>query len=343
MKSINFKSPNDVRTFIKDHPDEGMVLHVPIDMIESLSKGLPSHIVLCSTSGEYSSQGYHNGVITGFTYPKEMAQIIALSTPALKSLKSLKLGYDKVSNNPNAFLLLLLDGLSGTEESIMSTLFFMRSDFKVIGGSAGDNLKFQETAVYRGETKIHNVAIFFDNKRKAQLIKENLYTPYGDKLLITDADPVKRVVISINGRPAATEYARVLGIPESQLADNFMNNPLGKIYKDEVLIASPMKVNPDKTITFYCQVMPNTFVYLLKPEDPIQKLKETLSDITFKPSFMYVINCILRSLKFQNDHIWKDFDHTLLSKCHNTTGFISYGEQFYGHHVNQTMVILAIE
>ena len=122
-----------------------------------------------------------------------------------------------------------------------------------------------------------------------------------------------------------------------------MNNPLGKIYEDEIYIASPMKVNSDKSITFYCQMMSDTFVDILKPVDPVQQMRKTIKEVEFKPSFVLAINCILRSLKFQQEGLWKSIDSELLSLCPNVTGFISYGEQFYNKHVNQTMVLLAIE
>ncbi|MBS7528447.1 FIST C-terminal domain-containing protein [Fusibacter paucivorans] len=343
MKSLLFSTVEEAISHIENYPNEGYVLHVPISLIHKMSEKLTSDVVLCSTSGEYSANGYKNGSITGFSFDKAVAEIVEIVTPPIKSKQNLETAYQKVKNNKNAFMLLLLDGLSGLEESVISTLFFIDKSFKIIGGSAGDDLLFKETAIYIGKKRVKHVAIFFDMHKRTQLLKENIYVPYGDKLLITSADPIGRTVKTINGEPAATAYAKALSIPESQLADHFMNNPLGKIYEDEVLIASPMKINGDKSITFYCQMMPNTFVYLLKPVNPVDKLENTLDTLNFRPSFLYVINCILRSLKFQQDGTWEKFDATVLNTCPNTTGFISYGEQFYTHHVNQTMVMLAVE
>ena len=115
------------------------------------------------------------------------------------------------------------------------------------------------------------------------------------------------------------------------------------MYKDDILIASPMKINDDKSITFYCQVLPNTFVQVLRPADPVKKIKETIASLSFKPEFTYVVNCILRSSKFNREGLWNKIDKELINICNNTTGYISYGEQFHKHHVNQTMVMLAVE
>jgi hypothetical protein len=219
----------------------------------------------------------------------------------------------------------------------------MDNNFKIIGGSAGDNCLFQETFIFIGTKRVNSVAIFFNSQRRTEIIKENIYVPSEKKLLVTDADTINRTVKSFNNKPASSEYARILGIKENELPKYFENNPLGKIYKDDIFIASPMKVNSDKSITFYCQMIPNTFVEILKPVDPIEKIKETLNSLSFKPQFTYVVNCILRSSKFNREGLWNKVDKELLNICTNTTGFVSYGEQFYKHHVNQTMVMLLIE
>ncbi len=343
MKSFEFRTVSDADQYFKNNLGLGHIVHAPVGYAIELSSVSDENVVICSTSGEITPEGYKDGIITGFSYEKDIAEIIEIRRPAILSKPQMKVAYDKVKANKNAFLLLLLDGLSGTEEGVMSTLYFMEDRFKIVGGSAGDNLKFELCHIYIGQKKVENVGVFFNVKKRTALIKENLYIPTGDKLLITEADPISRVVKTIDNLPAAEAYARHLGVSVQNLQNHFMTNPLGKIYKNEIMIASPMKINPDKSITFYCQVMPNTFVHMLEPADTGKTVDATLNSLPFKPSFMYVVNCILRSLKFQNDKEWPLVDKKLSSVCHNTTGFVSYGEQFYNHHVNQTMVILAIE
>jgi hypothetical protein len=104
-----------------------------------------------------------------------------------------------------------------------------------------------------------------------------------------------------------------------------------------------MKIQENGSIKFYCQVMPNTFVQVLEPADTATTLKQTMNKLTFQPSFLLVVNCILRSLKFKEDRSNDLFSNILLERCKNTSGFVSYGEQYMEHHVNQTMVLLAIE
>lgn len=343
MKSFSFESIQEFKESLQNNKDLGIVVFASPEIIEKLSKSVEKNVVLCSTSGEYTEKGFRTNIITGFTYELEEGEVVEIQYPPIRSFEKLKAAYKKVENNENAFALLLCDGLSGMEESIVTNFFFAKKTFKIIGGSAGDYTKFKETLIYKGIKKVHSLAIFFNINKKTELVKENIYEPTGVRLLVTESDPINRVVKSFNNKPAATEYARALKIEEKDLPNYFMNNPLGKMMKNNIYISSPMKVNEDKSITFYCQIIPNTFLDILKPVDVVETVKKTVNSLSFSPSFILSIHCILRSLKFQQEDLWHSFDNELLKLCENTTGFISYGEQFYQNHFNQTMVMLAIE
>ncbi len=342
MKAISFSSIADTDTYLNKNKgsNKGYVLFSSVTNVIELSTRVSDNVVLCSSAGEYTSSGYADGVISGFEYDYSNGEIVEIKYPPIKSVQDLKKAYNNVKNNKNSYMLLLCDGLSNMEETILSTFYFMEPTFKIIGGSAGDNLQFKETFIFIGSKRVRNVAIFMDSKRRISIMKENIYTKTGKTLLVTDADVINRTVKTFNYKPAATEYANALGINERDLPKYFMNNPLGKAYEDDIFIASPMKVNNDKSITFYCELMANTYVHVLKSEDPITVLRKTVQSAPFKPSFVFSINCILRSLKFIEENTWKDFDKEFLRFCSNTAGFISYGEQYYKYHSNQTMVML---
>lgn len=343
MKSLFFSNSHEASKYTKTNSSKGFVLFSSVEIVLELSNLVSSNVILCSTAGEYCIEGYKNGIISGFEYELSDAEVVEILYPPIKSISNLKEAYKKVQNNENAFALLLCDGLTGMEESIVTTFYFVHDNFKLIGGSAGDGLKFKETFIFIGSKRVYSTALFFNTKRKTSLIKENIYVPSGKRLLVTESDAINRTVKTFNNVPASTEYAKALNISESELSSHFMNNPLGKIYKDEIFIASPMKVNPDKSITFYCQLMPNTFVEVLKPVEPVEQLKKTINSMPFKPNFVFAINCILRSLKFQQENLWKSIDREMVSFCPNIAGFISYGEQYYKAHANQTMVMLIME
>ncbi|MEG0295829.1 MAG: FIST N-terminal domain-containing protein [Clostridium sp.] len=343
MKAIYFNEVNDVKSYLKHDNNKRVVLFSSFNKVKEIAQFAVDNVVLCSTAGEFTMNGYKEDSITGFEYDKNLAEIVEIKYPPIRTLEKLESAYNKVKNNKNAFMLLLCDGLLGVEESIMTTFYFMDNDFKIIGGSAGDNLKFEKTLIYIGKKEVNSVAIFFNETRRTQIIKENIYEPMGKKMLVTDADPINRIVKKFNNKNASVEYADVLGVKEKDLDKCFMDNPLGKRCEDGIYITSPMKINSDKSITFYSQIMPNTFVDVLHITNIDECFRKTKDALEFKPSFVLSINCILRSLKFKNENLWDFVDKELLDICKNQVGFISYGEQFYKHHLNQTMVLLLVE
>lgn len=343
MIAVSFDTLDEARHHLEElDVNRGLVLFAAAAAVRELSRHAPSRAVLCSTKGEYTPQGYRSGVITGFEYEAGIAEIVGILHPPVLSASTLEIAYRKVRGNPNAFLMLLCDGTGGMEEMLLSSLYFMDPQFKVIGGSAADDER-GETYLYIGTRRVRTLGIYFNMPASTALVKENIYAPSGKTLLVTEADVFGGRVYSLNGRPAAGEYARVLGVPEKELAEHFLSSPLGKRYEDDLIIASPKAVHPDGSVTFYSQIMSSTYVELLSSADPLAVLEETLGSSPFKPSFVLNINCTLRDQLFTRDGLWGAFDETMLGFCGNTTGFISYGEQYYTKHANQTMILLLVE
>ena len=198
MKSFLFKTSNELIAEIDTNVNLSYVVFTGDDMVRELAGKFGDNVIICSTSGEFTPEGYKEYSITGFSYDPQIVEVVEILYPPARGIKALKSAYTKVKDNSNAFALLLCDGLSAMEESIITTFFFTAPEFKIIGGSAGDNLKFQETLIYIGAKKIHSVALFFNNRTRTQLIKENLYVPCEKRMLVTDADPIKRTVRTFN-------------------------------------------------------------------------------------------------------------------------------------------------
>ncbi|WNS46686.1 FIST N-terminal domain-containing protein [Paenibacillus sp. MMS20-IR301] len=343
MKALSFTTLDAARHHLEAlDSSRGLVLFASAAVVRELSQYAPPQAVLCSTKGEYTPQGYRSGAVTGFEYESGRTRVVEILHPPVLSGSELSAAYNKVKDNVNAFMLLLCDGQGAMEESILSSLFFIAPEFKIIGGSAADDGQ-GETYIYIGSRRVRNLGIFFDMSARTVLVKENIYVPTGKTMLVTEADLFGRRVYSFNGRPAAEEYARVIGVPVEELADHFLSSPLGKRYEDDLIIASPMVINADGSVTFYSQVMSSTYVEVLSSADPLAVLEETLGSSPYKPSFVLNINCTLRDQLFKRDNLWPAFDDQMLGFCSNITGFISFGEQYYKKHANQTMILLLVE
>lgn len=160
MKALSFNTLDDARRQLEElGENRGLVLFASAAAVRELSPLAPPHAVLCSTKGEYTPEGYRSGVITGFEYDVRMTGIVEILQPPVLSSAGLNAAYQKVKDNANAFLLLLCDGAAAMEEAILSSLFFIAPEFKVIGGSAADD-ESGETYIYIGSRRVKNLGIF---------------------------------------------------------------------------------------------------------------------------------------------------------------------------------------
>jgi hypothetical protein len=77
--------------------------------------------------------------------------------------------------------------------------------------------------------------------------------------------------------------------------------------------------------------------------DLVENLEQTFTLLQAEigpPQFVLGYDCILRKLEIEQKHLTDNVDE--LFRRNNTIGFNTYGEQFRGVHVNQTLVGIAI-
>jgi hypothetical protein len=106
----------------------------------------------------------------------------------------------------NYFGLLLVDGLSMCEEHLIAELYQQMGNVPILGGSAGDNLRFERTCVYAGNGRfLSNAAQFvlFETAAPIQTFMVQHFSPGDTELVITEADPEHRIIFEMNGEPAA--------------------------------------------------------------------------------------------------------------------------------------------
>ncbi|MCT4543961.1 MAG: FIST C-terminal domain-containing protein [Vallitalea sp.] len=320
-----------------------------------------SEVIGTTTAGEICNEGFmDNGLLA-----------ISISSRKMK-VKSIMiedgdkhpiLYKDKISDvmknvglNPNSsnisnegFGIGLFNGVLCLEEKLLSVLYSVINDpeFKLVGGSAGDGLNFKNTFISYNGSVINNgcVVSFVKTDIPFCIKKENIFTQSGKTMTATKVDVRNRVIYELNGKPAATEYARVLGINEKDLDKHFTINPLGRMIGDEIFIATPTQINPDKSITVYAQVLPYSIVEILEPIDPKTVLHETLSEVKEEiPNLKLLIsfNCLLRTLYFKEKKITDDLTNIFNEYVPLLCGFSSYGEQYGKFHMNETLTILAL-
>ncbi|MBQ9537953.1 MAG: FIST C-terminal domain-containing protein, partial [Treponema sp.] len=252
--------------------------------------------------------------------------------------------------NKDCFALVFINGLCNAEEATLAVLNAVISDneFIIAGGSAGDDLQFKQTYVsYNGEVVSKGAAVLFVKTSKKFLVKrENIFAPSGKKLLFSSVDIESRLVKSINGQSPKRMYAQALGIHESEAANAALAHPMGRAYGDDVFISSIASFNPDGSMGMYCRVLPNSSLELMDPLDPIEiavKTGNTFSDEIAKPGFVFLVNCILRTIGFEQQGLTGRIADIWHKYFPVYCGFSSYGEQKDRLNFNQTLLAIVVE
>ncbi|MBD3169678.1 MAG: hypothetical protein GF307_09370 [candidate division Zixibacteria bacterium] len=319
---------------------------------DELKNAFSVPVIGCSTSGEVTPDGYGEHSITGVSLASNRLKTYSFEIDGLRNGSSArmaeigeqvrKLREEAKAENPDikSFGLLLIDGLSVMEEHVIGHLYGALGNIPIIGGSAGDDLGFAETYVYsNGEFK-SDTAVFtlFLTSLPFNTFKTQHFVPTEEKLVVTEAEPAKRIITEINGNPAAEEYANLVGMGVEELNPTvFSNNPVMLKIGGDYYVRSIQKANPDGSLTFYCAIEEGLVLTLGKGEHLVTNLEKTLAEETAKiPNYKFILccECILRRLEVLDKALVEDMNS--LIKRYNVIGFHSYGEQFNSVHVNQT-------
>jgi hypothetical protein len=324
----------------------------PQQLGRALKKHLSGPVIGCTTAGQLSEAGFQRGGISGASLASDELTVVPylihpLSQQAEQVKKIAEDVQAKISlATSSAFGFLLVDGLSMKEEPLISTLYMSLGDIPIIGGSAGDSLRFKQTFVYYDGQLYNDAAVFtlFLTTLPFHVFKHQHFLPTSSKLVITAADPGKRLVKEINGEPAVEAYARLIGTPVDQLDSVvFSRNPLMLRIGNEYYVRSISNVEPDGSLKFFCAIdagliltvgQGNSAVESLNRD--LEKMKEDMGD----PTVIIGCDCILRRLEMEERGI-DDAVGRLLTKS-NVVGFSTYGEQINSVHVNQTFTGIAI-
>ena len=273
----------------------------------------------------------------GFEDVKKIRTLVDLSRQSHRALLP----------NSKTFGILLIDGNSKREEEVTSMLATGIVDLEIVGGSAGYGNTFGETFVYfNGEFKSNRATLtLISTEIPFELFKSQHFVPSDKKLVITNSDPAQRIVYEIDGLPASEAYAFALGIHEEDLTPMaFSEHPLGLTVGNRYFIRSVLKKNKDKSLSFACAIETGLVLSLanrLSYFEESSKLFDNLQSKIGPLGGVLCFECILRRLevlgKAPADR--KAIDQMLIKN--NAIGFHTYGEQYSGIHINQTLTGVA--
>lgn len=329
------------------------------ELVTCFAKKYPkSQVVGVTTTGEMGPAGFDEYSLSAQSYAAQFGKFqttlmtdiaqypIFERQKLVNSAKQLgiQLQSKNIENEGLAFVFPV--GLHAGEEKMLSVInsIFEHDGFPIFGGTAGDDAKFEATYVsVNGEmTSTGGAVIFMKPTVDFYIIKENNFESTGKKVKITKADPEKRIVYEMNGRPAAEVYAKALDIPVKTLAQHWSLYPLGRKFNNEFYNASPFMVRESGALEFYCQVYEGATLEILQPRNAINEMEKTIDNFTnhfIELNGVLACNCILRKLQFQQERLFGQMNERL-KQLPNLCGFSSYGEQLNKSQLNQTMVLI---
>jgi hypothetical protein len=331
--------------------------HAPESLVAMLAEAFPGVPVSgCTTAGEIGPAGMMQGGVLLIAFPKEGFRLrgelitdigvgVEHATEAARRLKAQMASDAERLSRSNTFALLLVDGLSNVEETVVAAIHWGLDDIPLIGGSAGDGLAFRRTAVIHDGRSASRAAVLLmiESDYPFEVFKTQNFEPTPIKLVVTAADAEKRIVYELNAEPAAREYASAIGLLPDELGPfSFASYPLVVKVGGDYYCRSIRNMNPDGSLSFFCAIDEGLVFTVARPQDMLQSTAAVLEELNAKLGGIELVigfDCILRRLDAETRQIRREMD--ALYQKYSVAGFQTYGEQFNAMHLNQTLTGIA--
>jgi len=324
-------------------------------LADGLARAFPGITVIgCTTAGEISPEGYAEGEIVAVGLPAGAfaVECLGIDLSALDGQeligRLIRARAGLARKHPaweDEFAFLMVDGLSIREDELTAALGPGLGPVPLFGGSAGDGTRFGATFVLQDGQFRQGWAVLMLVRTacKVKVFSLNHLTPTNRRMVVTGADPARRVVHQINAEPAAQEYARLLGKDPGQLTTfTFAAHPVVVRIGGSHHVRAIQRLDPNGDLVFFSAIDEGLVLTLAEPQDMAVHLDRALNELAAggtRPAIL-ACDCILRRIEAQENQRFGAV--SALLKRHGVVGFSTYGEQLNSMHVNQTMTGVAI-
>ena len=250
------------------------------------------------------------------------------------------------------FALLLVDAEARCEERLTAVLGMALNGVPLVGGSAGD-LYFNplghppgSTRLLYGGRALRGAAVLCLVASASPLAAfcHNHYLTSDRRMVITDADPARRLVREIDGYPALDVYAALCGFrrPPAESRE-FAPFPLMIRVGGQYYARGTQRIYPDGALEFACALEPGLVVAIAHPGDMVAMLSDMFAKLHSTigtPELVIGFDCAARTAFMEQRGLVAPI--TQLLQAHAVTGFATLGEQFNSIHANNSFTCIGI-
>lgn len=240
--------------------------------------------------------------------------------------------------------IVLIDGLSQNEEEVNYALGTAAPGLMFVGGSAGDDLRFQQTTLFLdGHSETSGaLLLLLETAVPFSVTRSHSAEATEHRFRITRADERTRTVYEVDGQPVLPTYAKITGVkPEELSFEQFVRYPWALADQNEAWLRSPRRTTPDGGLEFFCSIREGMELTVMRQTPIIESTRQAFDRVAEglggKIGAGLIFNCVYRRLELDHSGLHKEYQQ--LYSSFPAVGLHTYGESLIAH-MNQTCTAL---
>lgn len=331
-------------------------IYDPENLITAMNENFPNIYVWgCTTMGEMITGSIISNSIVAMAFTDEIIEDIKIEVlentkqniDIKTTIRSFEDYYStKLSklDKTKYFGLTYFDGISKKEEIIISELGEYTNMF-FVGGSAGDDLKFDKTYTFANGRCYLDAAIIvlIKSKVKFGFEKTQSVSYTGHTVVATKVDEENRLIYELDGRPTGEVYSELLNVPIEEIPSTFTDVSFALMIDGQPYLRALQHMGDKLEFRLACAVKERQELAIVKTGDIIKETQKTINEMKKKHnsiSGILLFDCGYRYFELVKKEILQEYIN--LFSDFPTVGFCTYGETYFGH-LNQTLIMLVLE
>lgn len=308
----------------------------------------------CSSCSEITSSGLHGKSISAMAFGPGAFESIAVAVAENISTDTATLGkaFARLEEQLGTkmldldfhrhFGITLFDGRAYGIEHFLERIG-NNSDIIFVGGYASDDFKFSNVRVFLNGKCYEDAAVLMVVKPRSgfRLVKTQSAVPTKHSFLVTSADETRKIIHTLDNRPAAEAYAEAMGVAVGELTPEiYLYHPFGLMAEGQPFIRTVKDHSANGSMRLFCAVKEGMRLWLMSPADIVDA---TIRDLgaakkDFPPIRALIdFDCAHRALILGEAGSYDKYAE--LFQGVEAAGFSTFGEAYIGF-VNQTSVMV---